>query len=244
KHVYCEKPLSLTRAGALDAVLACKSAGVVLAVGHDKRLNPGFVAFKAALQRADIGPLLSVESNANRDTVDVSSGSWKTAGDNAGSLGLLNYGVHRIDALIGLFGPVHRVFASRSAGKVPGSPGVDATAVVMEFHSGLLGYLGTVSRSAPFSRFQVFGPEGSVLMREWNEVHQTVRGRSPQMQSYADIDTVRANVELFAQAIDHGHEFHISGQEMVDTAAVVEACLASLKSAQAVEVVTGPVALR
>ncbi|MDB5858265.1 MAG: oxidoreductase domain protein [Ramlibacter sp.] len=229
KHVYCEKPLSLTRAGAELAVQACRRAGVVLAVGHDKRLNPGFVAFKAAVAAGDIGPVLSVESNANRDTVDVSPGSWKAAGDNAGSLGLLNYGVHRIDALVSVFGAIGRVHASRSAGRVPGSPGIDATAVILEFESGVLGYLGTLSRSAPFSRFQAFGTEGSVLLREWNEVHRTVRGAAPHSQAYPEIDTVRANVELFAAAVREGGGFHISEWEMLETAAVVEACLESLR---------------
>ncbi|MDB5874268.1 MAG: gfo/Idh/MocA family oxidoreductase [Ramlibacter sp.] len=230
KHVYCEKPLSLTRAGAVLAVDACRSAGVVLAVGHDKRLNPGFVAFREAVASGEIGPILSVESNANRDTVDVSPGSWKTMGDNAGSLGLLNYGVHRIDALVSVFGPVRRVFASRAAGMVPDSPGIDATAVILEFESGVLGYLGTLSRSAPFSRFQAFSPEGSVLLREWNEVHRTLRGAAPVMNGYPDIDTVCANVELFAKAVREGGGFHIPAHEMIATAAVVEACLASLRT--------------
>src|SRR5262245_32176675 len=37
RHVFCEKPLSMTRADVLRAVAAVEAAGVALAVGHEKR---------------------------------------------------------------------------------------------------------------------------------------------------------------------------------------------------------------
>ena len=40
KHVFCEKPLSLSRAAVLRAVQACNQNGVKLAVGHEKRFEP------------------------------------------------------------------------------------------------------------------------------------------------------------------------------------------------------------
>src|SRR2546423_1407905 len=40
KHVFCEKPLSLSRADVLRAVDACNANGVKLAVGHEKRFEP------------------------------------------------------------------------------------------------------------------------------------------------------------------------------------------------------------
>ena len=41
KAVFCEKPLTLTRAEAERAVAACRDAGIVLGVGTDKTLFPG-----------------------------------------------------------------------------------------------------------------------------------------------------------------------------------------------------------
>ena len=40
KHVFCEKPLSLSRVDVLRAVDACNANNVVLAVGHEKRFEP------------------------------------------------------------------------------------------------------------------------------------------------------------------------------------------------------------
>src|SRR5437868_8232361 len=40
KHVFCEKPLSLSRADVERAVAACDATGVALAVGHERRFEP------------------------------------------------------------------------------------------------------------------------------------------------------------------------------------------------------------
>src|SRR5947207_14688967 len=40
KHVFCEKPLSLSRADVLRSTDACNANKVILAVGHEKRFQP------------------------------------------------------------------------------------------------------------------------------------------------------------------------------------------------------------
>ncbi len=40
KHVFCEKPLALTRRDAVDCVDACAAAGRVLAIVHERRFEP------------------------------------------------------------------------------------------------------------------------------------------------------------------------------------------------------------
>jgi predicted dehydrogenase len=37
KHVFCEKPLALTKAGAEKSVRLCREAGLVLGMGHERR---------------------------------------------------------------------------------------------------------------------------------------------------------------------------------------------------------------
>src|ERR671927_1087751 len=54
KHVFCEKPLSLTRADVLRAVDACNRNGVKLAVGHEKRFEPPIME---VFRMAQAGPM-------------------------------------------------------------------------------------------------------------------------------------------------------------------------------------------
>ena len=44
KHVFCEKPLALTRAGAERSVALCQDAGLVLGMGHERRFEPPIAA--------------------------------------------------------------------------------------------------------------------------------------------------------------------------------------------------------
>ena len=54
KHVFCEKPLALTKAGAEKAVRLCRDAGLVLGMGHERRWEPPIADL---LARADAGEL-------------------------------------------------------------------------------------------------------------------------------------------------------------------------------------------
>jgi len=43
-HVFCEKPLSLNAKGARASIEACRNAGLVLGVGHERRFEPAILA--------------------------------------------------------------------------------------------------------------------------------------------------------------------------------------------------------
>ena len=47
KHVFCEKPLAMDKAGAEKAVRLCRDAGLVLGMGHERRWEPPIVQLLA-----------------------------------------------------------------------------------------------------------------------------------------------------------------------------------------------------
>src|ERR1700677_168727 len=61
KHVFCEKPLALTRKDAVAAVDLCKSAGLVLGMGHERRFEPPIAAILADSATGQLGTLLQIE---------------------------------------------------------------------------------------------------------------------------------------------------------------------------------------
>src|ERR671927_451485 len=67
KHVFCEKPLSLTRGDVLRAVDACNKARVKLAVGHEKRFEPPIQELMRLVRSGELGTPLQVEANFLQD---------------------------------------------------------------------------------------------------------------------------------------------------------------------------------
>src|SRR5438067_662496 len=67
KHVFCEKPLSLTRAEAERAVAACEKAEIVLGVGHDKRFSPAIAELARIVAGGELGAVLHIEGNFSNE---------------------------------------------------------------------------------------------------------------------------------------------------------------------------------
>src|SRR5262249_31574543 len=57
KHVFVDKPFTLKVADARRATEACRQAGVVLAVGHQRRKQAASRALKPLIHQAAFGPL-------------------------------------------------------------------------------------------------------------------------------------------------------------------------------------------
>jgi predicted dehydrogenase len=55
KHVFVEKPFTLTRATAEPAIAACRAAGVTLSVGFNRRHAPAFVEMLRRICAGEIG---------------------------------------------------------------------------------------------------------------------------------------------------------------------------------------------
>jgi predicted dehydrogenase len=60
KHVHVEKPLTLDRPSAEAAVGAAKRAGIVLAVGFNRRFHPSVVEIRKRLADGSLGKVMSM----------------------------------------------------------------------------------------------------------------------------------------------------------------------------------------
>src|SRR6266702_7545283 len=77
KQIFCEKPLALTRADAARMFGACRDAGVVLSVGHNRRFWPSIRALRETLASGQLGAILHVEgNNSNENSRKITSG-WR-----------------------------------------------------------------------------------------------------------------------------------------------------------------------
>ncbi|MDE1974797.1 MAG: Gfo/Idh/MocA family oxidoreductase, partial [Hyphomicrobiales bacterium] len=62
KHVFCEKPFTLTKREAEDAVNAARKAGITLALGYNRRFHPEMNKLRNMIRAGDLGTVQHVEA--------------------------------------------------------------------------------------------------------------------------------------------------------------------------------------
>jgi predicted dehydrogenase len=112
KHVYCEKPFTLTKREAEDAVAAVRKAGVTLAVGYNRRFHPEMTKLRDMIRGGELGTILHVEATMTFPNVlFINPSHWRADKSETPLGGLMPMGVHAIDGMIDLCGPIDHVFA-------------------------------------------------------------------------------------------------------------------------------------
>jgi predicted dehydrogenase len=244
KHVFTEKPLSLSKRGAKRVIAACEQAGVVLGVGHERRFEPSLLHIKDLIDSNQLGTIMHVEANFSHDGLaDVKADDWRASKTEAPAAAMTSMGIHLTDSFIHMLGPVTEVYAL-TAKRVSAAQSGDVVSVNLRFENGATGSFSSILATPFFMRFHVFGSVG------WIEVRDTVRpeceGQSilasrfkdgdVETREVASIDTVRANLEAFAVAAQGGLPYPVTGLEMIHNIAVLEAIVESSQSGQPVAV--------
>jgi len=112
KHVYCEKPFTLTKREAEDATAAVRKAGVTLAVGYNRRFHPEMGKLREMIRAGELGAILHVEATMTfANVLSINPKHWRADRAETPLGGLMPMGVHAIDAMIELCGPIDHVFA-------------------------------------------------------------------------------------------------------------------------------------
>jgi predicted dehydrogenase len=199
KAVFCEKPLALDRAGARRAVEACRQAGVVLGIGTDKRYFPAIAEVIRLVDGGELGPLLHVEGNFSNE-VAAGFAAWRGEPGESPAGGMTGTGIHVLDALVRIAGPARRLHAQLLQQK-PGPDPWDSLAVLLEFASGVGGTLAAVRSTPAFLRIHAFGRNGSVEAVSRNDIIIRKSGAEPIRLKFPTNDSVRVNLEAFADAV-------------------------------------------
>jgi predicted dehydrogenase len=238
KHVFCEKPLALNRADAERSVEACRRAGVVLGIGHERRYEPAIAALRTLVREAALGTIMHVEANFSHDKLaNVPENDWRASPKDAPAAGMTAMGIHLTDLYIDLFGPVTEVFAATTSRVAYRQTG-DVISVLMRFESGATGYINAILVTPLYIALTIFGSEGWAEIR--NHTHPDTPGPTTltvqyrdgrrESQDYAWADTVRTGLETFAQAIESGATYPFTDPQKVGNVAVLEAICRSAAS--------------
>jgi predicted dehydrogenase len=224
KHVFVEKPFTLTRASAQKAAQACAKAGVILAVGHNRRFAPAAIELKRLVEAGTFGTVLHAEANFSAPSaLAYTPERWRASRIESPAGGLAGLAIHMIDALIWLLGPISRVVcqAKRRAVTVDID---DTTSALIAFAAGYTGYVGTQC-AAPYSVYlRVLGTGANAEARgDFTQLEVQRAGSKPESVPLKPIDTLRAELEAFADACRGGPAYPVGVEEAVHGVAVMEA---------------------
>ena len=212
KHVFCEKPLALTREGTARAVGACRDAGVVLGIGTDKRYFPALAEVIRLADSGELGPLIHIEGNFSNE-VAAGFAAWRESFDETPAGGMTGTGIHVLDAMMRIAGPVRRVHA-RLMSQKPGPDPWDSLSVMLEFASGVGGTLACVRSTPTFLRMHAFGRNGSAEAVSRLDIIIRKSGAEPIRLKYQGGDSVRVNLEAFADAVDGRAPYPVSPDQI------------------------------
>jgi len=229
KHVYVEKPLALKRKNAQQAVDACHAAGITLGLGFNRRYAPAFVEMIKRIKAGEIGDVLHVEGQHSGPTgYRLKAGSWRATRAEAPGGGMTARGIHTLDAMINIAGPVASVYAFSDKRTLPAEIDMDdTTSMLFRFQNGITGYLGTVFVTGDFYRVHAFGTKGWLEMRGDAElIARGIEGAAERVQ-LTPMDKERALLEGFADAVAAKQPFVVPPDEIVNGIAVLEAIVAS-----------------
>jgi predicted dehydrogenase len=229
KAVFCEKPLSLTKRGAQQCVDACAQAGVVLAVGHNRRFMPAEAYLQDAIRRGLLGQLLYLEAHSSNESARNSFAAWRSDAAESPAAGMTGTGIHLLDLTVSLLGRPSSAFArvSSEAAKVPPE---DACNVLLTFASGISATLSMVQTSPRFWRMHLFGSDGSLEILNDEEMILYRVGQSSQRKPLAKVNALRLELDAFAQAVEVERPYPIAPEEMVWTAGAMEAVRRSIET--------------
>jgi predicted dehydrogenase len=238
KHVFCEKPLSMSRADVLRAVKACNDNGVTLAVGHEKRFEPPVQEVFRAAKAGELGTLLQIEANFSQDKfLSLPADNWRLSGKEAPAGPMTATGIHLLDLSVGLMGPAARVLASVQQ---LGSQLVngDTLGILVNFEKGGNALLSAVLATPFDGRLAVYGSKGWMEVRDKTHpeapegwvLTTVLRGAAKNTREYRPAKAVLANLEAFADAAAGRAPYPVPQEQMIANISALEAIFRSTKS--------------
>jgi len=238
KHVFLDKPIANNVSEGRAITEVCKKAGVVLALGYQRRRESHFRYVKKQIDAGAFGKLVNAEANISRDRlgkIDLNSWRYQAAGMPGGVM--LQIGIHYIDVLEYLIGPVKAV-SGRSAQLVLPGDNPDVASLILEHENGAISTLNASYASASeYYLMNVYGKEATAYYDMHSGLRILKRGETKPVAVPSDNnDTFIEELEEFANAVRGNGKPEVGGEFATTSLAVIRAGVRSAREGRRVEV--------
>jgi predicted dehydrogenase len=238
KHVFLDKPIANSVSDGRKITECCRAAGVVLALGYQRRRESHFRWIKQQIDAGVFGQLVNAEANISRDRLgqfDLSSWRYTAAGMPGGVM--LQIGIHYVDVLYYLLGPIKAVSGRFVRLVLPGD-NPDVASLILEHENGALSTLNASYASASeYYLMNIYGKTATAYYDLHHGLSLLKRGEKQAVGvPCAKNDTFVEELEEFAAAVRGGVPPEVGGDYATTSLAIIRAGILSAHEGRRVEV--------
>lgn len=249
KHVVVEKPLAITAESAEEVVRAQKEYGVHICVISQLRFSEAVQSLRQAMEQGTFGaPVLnSLSMRYFRSEDYYRRGGWRGKWNTDGGGALMNQGIHGLDLLCYLCGPVRSVHAQYRT-ILHQIEVEDTLCAILEFESGALGTLEVSTAVSPGQsrRIEIGGTLGSAVLQENEIVKWDAKAPRPNVSapwrvnaandpSAIDCDGHRLQFENLLDAIEGKRPLLVDAEEGCRVVKLIRAIYESAEKGQTIQ---------
>ncbi len=208
KHVVIEKPMALTLKDSDDIIQLAREKKLCVCVISQLRFSPAVQAVKKALEEGRFGQIVSASLSMKywREPEYYASSGWRGTWTMDGGGALMNQGIHGVDLLQYLVGPVKnlRAMCKTQYHKIETE---DSAAAVLNFTNGAVGTLEGYTACYPGypRRIEICGTNGSVILEEDTILRWDLQGDPPEIESHG---SASASDPAAISCIGHKKQLH------------------------------------
>ncbi len=240
KHILLEKPVEITTQRATRLVEICEQSGVTLGIVLQHRFRPASIRLAELLREDVLGEIVSCSTTIELwrpQSYYDEPGRGSFARDGGGVL--ISQGIHTLDLMLSLIGPVAEVCGYATTSPVHQMETEDVVMAALRYESGALGtviattaaYPGFPERIRIICRYGTVTLEGPSLEVAFHD-GRTERVQSPTTAGGTGADPMafphdwhRGLIEDFLDALDQDRPPQVTGREALKAHHLIDALI-------------------
>jgi predicted dehydrogenase len=253
KHILLEKPLEISTARAQQLVDCAAQAGVTLAVVLQHRFRPAGERLKAIVDEGRLGRIVNCSTSIRlwRPQSYYDEPGRGTRSRDGGGV-LLTQGIHTLDLMLSLAGPIVEVTGYAMTSPVHRMETEDTVAAAVRYASGAIGVIDATTAAYPGSaeRIELVGEKGTAslagtsLVVQWQDgtreehvADGSAGGTGADPMAFPH-DYHRSVWTDFLDAVATGRQPRVSGAEALKVHRLIDALLQSAATGKPAPVAT------
>jgi predicted dehydrogenase len=238
KHMFVDKPIANTLQDGRAIVRACQEANIVLTVGYQRRRENQFRWIRQKIEEGHFGILSQAEANIARHRMgrfDLTS--WRHQASEMPGGVMLQIGLHYVDVLEYLIGPVKTVNGKIQHLAMEGE-NPDVAALQMEHENGVLSnLLACYCASDELYTFNVYGTDATAYYNLQEGLRYLPRGQTElELIQCKKNDTILEELEEFADSVRGTRKPEMDGEKSLSSLAVIRAGIKSASEGRRVPI--------